>query len=139
MKFSQFMTEAHLPQVNENNIGKVVSYTLFMISQTHLWHLLAKSGQKHTALGELYEKLQEEVDELAERFIANGGVLDNCDENIIATYDDSLVIAKIDEYREMISDAIDSIRDDASMASIQDGLIELQEIIDGSMYKFNLQ
>ena len=52
--------------INNSGIGYLITYSMYMIAQTHIWHLLCKSGQKHTALGEFYEEMQDEVDSLAE-------------------------------------------------------------------------
>lgn len=128
------ITEA-VEGINSTGIGYIVSYTLQFIAQTHAWHLTCPNGQKHMALGELYEELQTEVDELAEKFIAQGGILQAVNAPIIPTYDEELVRTRIEEYRNIVSSAINT---DPRMASIVDGITDLQEVIDSKLYKFNL-
>ena len=121
--------------INDTNIGQLISYTLHFIAQAHIWHLLCPNGQKHTALGELYEELQEEVDGLAEKFIAHGGELKLVVEELSPVYSDELVIAKINKFRELITAEINV---NPAMASIVDGVTDLQEIVDAKLYMFNL-
>ena len=122
--------------INDSGIGFIITYTLQFIAQAHVWHLICHSGQKHTALGELYEELQNEVDELAEKFIAQGGILQPIDGSIDVSYHDDEVRRRIEEYRNLVTSAIDT---NPSMASIVDSLTDLQEVIDSKLYKFNLQ
>lgn len=121
--------------INNTGIGYLITYSMHMIAQTHVWHLLCANGQKHTALGEFYEELQDEVDELAERFIAQGGVLETVNEPLIAIYDEEMVMARCQQYRNMVTSCVDNRPD---MASIVDGIVDLQEVIDSKLYKFKL-
>jgi DNA-binding ferritin-like protein len=121
--------------VNDSGIGYIITYTLQFISQVHVWHLLCPNGQKHMALGELYEELETEVDELAEKFIAQGGRLESVSVPLLAYYDEQEVLAKIDEFRNIVTSAITT---DPVMASIVDGITDLQEVIDSKLYKFNM-
>lgn len=131
---NESLTEAVLG-INESGIGYIIPYTLQFIAQTHVWHLLCPNGQKHTALGELYNELQSEVDELAEKFIAQGGRLENVNMPLMSYYDELEVRAKLDEFRNIVTSAITT---DPRMASIVDGITDLQEVIDTKLYKFNM-
>jgi DNA-binding ferritin-like protein len=131
---NESLTEA-IAEVNDNGIGYIIPYTLQFIAQAHTWHLLCPNGQKHMALGELYEELQSEVDELAEKFIAQGGTLLNVNMPLMAYYDEFTVRTAINELRNIVTSAIDT---NPRMASIVDGLTDLQEVIDAKLYKFNL-
>ena len=97
--------------------------------------MLCPNGQKHVALGELYEELQDEVDELAEKFIAQGGELQTVNMPLVAVYSEDMVRNRIDEFRNIVTAAIDT---NPAMASIVDGVTDLQEVIDSKLYKFNL-
>lgn len=121
--------------INNSGIGYIIPYTLQFIAQAHTWHLLCPNGQKHMALGELYEELQSEVDELAEKFIAQGGRLETVSYPLTAYYDELEVRAKLEEFRNIVSSAITT---DPRLASISDGLTDLQEVIDSKLYKFNM-
>lgn len=124
-----------LEGINESGIGYIIPYTLHFIAQSHAWHLLCPNGQKHMALGELYDELQSEVDGLAEKFIAQGGRLETITLPLTAYYDELEVRAKLEEFRNVVSSAITT---DPRFASISDSLIDLQEVIDSKLYKFNL-
>jgi uncharacterized protein YgiM (DUF1202 family) len=127
--------EEAIEGINNTGIGYVISYSMFMIAQTHIWHLLCKSGQKHVALKNFYDELQDEVDELAERFIAQGGILSDVEANLVARYDDFEIVSAFNSYREMVTSCVESRPE---MASIVDGIVDLQEVIDSNLYKFNL-
>lgn len=131
---SEKITEA-VDGINSTGIGYIIPYTLQFIAQAHVWHLLCTNGQKHTALGELYEELQSEVDELAEKFIAQGGRLESISMPLMTYYDELEVRTKLDEFRNVVTSAINT---DARMASIVDGITDLQEVIDAKLYKFNM-
>lgn len=135
MKFKEFINE-NVQGINDAGIGSIITFTIQMIAQIHIWHLLCPSGQKHTALGELYTELQDEVDSLAERFLAQGGNLELLYKlDLIVNYDDFTVLEKLNEFRSILSARIDTRPE---MASIADGIIDLQEVIDNKIYKFKL-
>ncbi len=71
---------------------KVINRTLATAAQVHICHLLAKSGQKHSALGQFYDALETEVDSLAEKFLAIGGIIGDFDCKFEAKYDDANII-----------------------------------------------
>lgn len=133
----QVLTE-RIEYINETSVGYVISYTIGMIAQLHIWHLLCPSGQKHMALGEMYKELQDEIDELAERFLAQGGILESEECDLIASYDDYMVLKKIDEFRELVTETIEECGSSETQ-SILDGLVDLQQVIDNKLYKFKLK
>jgi len=122
--------------VNNSGIGYIITYSLHMAAQAHVWHLLCPSGQKHMALGEFYSELEDEVDGLAEKFIAQGGVLQDFGKPIVASYDEFEILKAFEEFRNVVSAAITT---DSRMQSIVDGLVDIQEVIDAKLYKFKLQ
>jgi len=130
------MLGEEVQEINSNTISYIIPKTMAMIAQTHLWHLLIKSGQKHTALGEFYEELQDELDELSERYIAQGGIIDS--QQFVLDTDTSVILERVDNYRKEISACISELTSNAEMASILDGVIDLQECIDSFLYKFKL-
>lgn len=134
-KFRQLLNE-NVEGINDHNVGFIISYTLHFSSQLHIWHLLTKNAQQHSALQELYDGLREEVDKLAEKFIAQGGNLETVSDNLLAYYDEKVVRRSITEYRQLITN---SISNDKNIASIVDSLIDIQEILDSGLYKFDLK
>ena len=123
--------------INNDIIGLVIPHTIALIAQSHIWHLGCPSGQKHVALKELYEELQSEVDGLAEKFIAQGGVIKDYKYSLKSSYSDMEVYVELDKYRDLITGTI-AANDTPEMKSIVDSLIDLQEVIDSKLYKFKL-
>lgn len=127
-----------LEGINSCDIGYLIPYTMFMIGQIHIWHLLCTSGQKHTALGDLYDDLVESIDELAEKFIAQGGNISETEPyKYISMYNENEIYNYINNYRTHISSVIENSMG-AELKSIQDSVIDLQEVIDSFLYKFKL-
>jgi len=121
--------------INENSVGYIIPYAMYMVAQAHIWHLLCPSCQKHMALGEFYDELESEVDELAERFIAQGGELQPFNMAFDMEYSDQKVYAACETFRQAISDCVAQTESPA-LRSIQDGVVDLQEVVDNKMYKF---
>lgn len=128
----------NVDELNTSGVGYIITKTLAMAAQVHIWHLLAKSGQKHSALGSFYDVLETEVDGLAEKFIAIGGEIAGFDCQFVAKYDDSNIILAVREFREEVSGCIMFIKDNSDLQSILDGLTDLQEEIDQFVYRFKL-
>ena len=116
-------------------VGELVTLSLLMVAQSHVWHLLAKSGQKHSALNEFYTGLQEESDKLAEVFIGRGGELKPTPKTLVTSYSDDDVIQGLKDYRDLVTSCLSSEPEDSSLNDI---LIDIQELIDSITYKFNL-
>ena len=135
MRFKQFINE-DVPEINSYGLGYIIPTYIMSVAQFHVWHLLCPNGQKHAALKLIYTELQDELDKLAEKFIAQGGKIETISESLIAMYTDDDVIAKIQQIRDLTTTAISKNSD---MAGIVDSLIDIQEIIDSNLYKFNLQ
>ena len=141
MKFKNYINvneKIYVPGINEVSVGSCIVYMMNSISQFHIWHLLAKSGQKHTALNELYTGLQDELDDLAEIFIAGGGILQPVEISLITEYNDDSIRSEYAMLRNKLSQAI-SETSAPDMRSIQHELIEIQELVNKSMYKFDLE
>lgn len=124
-----------ITQVNDTNIGYIISYSLFFVAQTHVWHLVTINAQQHVALGEFYDKLQDEIDELAEKFIAQGGILEPVAGTLSTYYNIETTTERMNEFRKLVTSAITT---DPEMASIVDGVQDIQELIDSTLYKLNL-
>ena len=135
MRFKQFISE-DAPEINTIGLGYIIPTYIMAVAQFHVWHLLCPNGQKHTALKLMYTELQDELDKLAEKFIAQGGKLETINESLMAMYADADVISKIQQIRDLTTSAISKNSD---MAGIVDSLVDIQEIIDSNLYKFNLQ
>lgn len=136
-KYNKSINE-YIEGINETGICYLIPRTMFIIGQIHIWHLLCTSGQKHTALSDLYDNLVENIDELAEKFIAQGGVISETKPyKYMCRYDENEIYNYINDYRDNISNVISNSMG-AELKSIQDSVIDLQEVIDEFLYKFKL-
>lgn len=145
MKFTDFLNEGPLneksfvPMTDEtNDLGKYIVEALNTTSQFHIFHWLSKTGQKHVTLGEFYNSLQGEVDGLAEIFISIGGSLQMPENSIFVAYSDDLVRSALQSLRDRTSICIDKLNS-SNFKSLQDSLIDIQELIDKTVYKFDLE
>lgn len=137
-KYGNKSINEYIEGINETGISYLIPSTMFTIGQIHIWHLLCTSGQKHTALGDLYDDLVESIDELAEKFIAQGGVISETEPyKYMCRYDENEIYNYINSYRDNISNVISNSMG-AELKSIQDSVIDLQEVIDEFLYKFKL-
>lgn len=53
----------------EQELGSCITNMLFYVNQLHLTHWLTLKNHHHVIVGELYEELESELDELAEQFL----------------------------------------------------------------------
>lgn len=139
MFFTDYMTEqSNQPGINDNMIGPFIVEALAKVAQFHIWHILCKSGQKHTVLGEFYVELQSTVDELAEIYISAGGRITSVPVQLTTEYSDDVVHTAMVNLRDKITECIVDLSA-ARFRSIHDELVDLQELIDKTIYKFDLE
>lgn len=134
---SDDVTETVL-NINSFNIDIIINKFLISVSQIHIWHLLASSGQKHLALGELYDNLQNSVDSLAEKFIAQGGTLSAFESTFTVTSDNQLILDFIDYLRQDVTYILNDLKHDENLSSYYHVIANVQQHIDEFVYKFNL-
>lgn len=134
--------ELNIQGVNSgNNLETLIPEIMNTVSQIHIFHLLCPSGQKHTALGEFYDTLQDEVDELAEIYIAMGGVMSARGLQPFTPrveYSDKMVMDYVKEFVAMINSCIKSVSNAPEMFSLLDELGDIQETVYHFVYKFDL-
>ena len=135
---SEINEAVNVETLQQSGVNYIVCKTLALAAQVHIWHLLAKSGQKHTALGTFYTALETEVDGLAEKFLAIGGILGDYSYGFVSTYSDVDITIAIREFRDEVSNAIANVKLDSNLESILDSLTDLQEAIDNFSYQFKL-
>lgn len=119
----------------------LLTETLHFANQIQLWHWLATSGQKHTALGDFYNSLRENIDSLAETLIAQAiSPLTRGSKTLDVNYSDEVIIIHVNKYRELITELIDIVSVEKSdIANIRDALVDIQEGIDKFVYQFDLE
>ena len=122
-------------------VNMLLTETLHFANQIHVWHWLAKSGQKHTALGEFYTSLREQIDGIAETLIAQAiSPLTRGSKILDVTYSDEVIKYQTKEYRQFVTNLIDVVSAEKSdIANVRDALIDLQECVDKFVYQFDLE
>ena len=148
-KFRDWVTAKQSKEINEkvtttsdiSNIAILLTETLHFANQIQVWHWLAKSGQKHTALGDFYAFLRESVDGIAETLIAQN-ILPRSEyaKGIDIIYSDEVITVHVNKYRELITELIDIVSvEKTDVSNIRDALIDIQEGIDKFVYQFDLE
>ena len=123
------------------NVNMLLTETLHFANQIQLWHWLATSGQKHTALGDFYNSLRENIDSLAETLIAQAiSPLTRDSKTLDVNYSDEVIKYQTKEYREFITNLIDQLSTDKSdIANVRGMVVDIQEGIDKFVYQFDLE
>ena len=127
-----------ISDINSYNIDSLINKFFISITQIHIWHLLSNSGQKHLALGELYDNLQNDVDNIAEKFIAQGGTLSEFESNFSITSDDQSILDFVDYLRQIITNTLNELKNNEALSSFYQAISDVQQHIDEFVYKFNL-
>jgi len=83
---------------------EAISDSLSMVTQAHVWHWQTKEYAAHKALGDFYESLQSDVDELAEVFMGSGGKLPNIKAQEIVQFDKSNAINLLTTFKNKLND-----------------------------------
>ena len=148
-KFKEWMTAKQSKEINEkvtttsdiSNIAILLTETLHFANQIQVWHWLAKSGQKHTALGDFYSLLRENIDSLAETLIARAiSPLSRGSKTLDVVYSDDVITYQTKEYRQFITNLIEQLSVEKSdIANVRDMVIDIQECIDKFVYQFDLE
>jgi len=123
----------------EDDISKFLSHSLYIISQTHIWHWMTKNGQTHESIGEFYKSLQDTIDNTAERFIGkyNPNQSGAYTHKLVYNLENSIILDTIDTYDNLVNDIISRF-DKIDDASIVDSLVDIKELIDTLRFKLRL-
>ena len=148
-KFRDWMTAKQSKEINEKielssdmgNVNMLLTETLHFANQIQVWHWLAKSGQKHTALGAFYSSLRENIDSLAETLIAQAiSPISRGSKTLDVVYSDDVITYQTKEYRQFITNLIEQLSVEKSdIANVRDMVIDIQEGIDKFVYQFDLE
>ena len=118
-------------------IQGIIFETMSMVVQSHIFHLVTTSNADHEALGEFYTELDKVSDELAETFIGMDGDLESFgdyDASFVTSYFKEEYVELVEGYRAGISDVI-TYTNNPEMMSLNDKLIDVQELVDKLLYK----
>jgi DNA-binding ferritin-like protein len=139
--FNDFpLTEAiDVEGINDHNCDQVIKRCLAEVSRFHVAHWKTDSYSAHEAVGGFYEGLVGLTDTIAEKFIALGGNLDGrVSIRFSAESDIESMRMNLLDFREVISEAIDETGMDKNIMSVNDSLIQIQNLIDSTIYKLDL-
>ena len=147
--FKEWMATKQSKEINEKieltsdagDVNMLLTETLHFANQLQIWHWLAKSGQKHTALGDFYSSLRENIDSLAETLIARAiSPLSRGSKTLDVVYSDDVITYQTKEYRQFITNLIEQLSVEKSdIANVRDMVIDVQEGIDKFVYQFDLE
>lgn len=128
-------------QSDTGSVNMLLTETLHFANQIQIWHWLAKSGQKHTALGAFYGSLRESADSLAETLIAQNILpVARGSKTLDVNYSDEVITYQTKEYRQFITNLIEQLSVEKSdIANLRDMVIDIQESIDKFVYQFDLE
>ena len=140
--FRKYITESIADKTGVNLDNLLVQFTLEsfnMVTQAHIYHLLTKSYAEHIAIGDFYESLGGCIDIIAETAIGMDIEVSASEHNynlqFAYTRDD--LRFKLADYRNLVSTLIEKTNN-KNIMSINDKLINIQQLIDNLNYKLEL-
>lgn len=134
------ITEAKKKKTTNFIFGEFIAQSLVMADQIHTWHWVSDERNIHEVLGDLYEKMRELLDELVEGYISNVGDLAYTYTSKITTKNSTkkAIIRDLTEYRTLVGDTINASKT-MGLPSVNDKLIELNSILDKSIYLLGMK
>lgn len=136
----RLVTEAlSVEGINDHSCDKVIKRCLVEVARFHVAHWKTNSYAEHMAIGGFYEKLTELTDSIAEKFISLGGYIDGGVSASFSTETNPDTIKyHLSEFRNVIGHAIEETGEDSNLLAINDDLIQVQSLIDSTIYKLDL-
>ena len=122
--------------------SEIITDTLELITQTHVWHWQTKAFAAHKALGDYYEFLQDTVDTLAETFLGNGGgLLKPKRVELSIDYDKQTVVKAIKDFRDKLNQAQSDFMDkeNAAFNGVGDIILDIVKESDKLLYLLELE
>lgn len=134
------ITEAKKRKTTNFIFGEFIAQSLVMADQINTWHWVSEELKAHEVLGDLYEKMREILDELVEGYISNVGDLSYTYTSKITTKNSTkkAIIRDLIEYRTLVGDTINASKT-MGLHSVNDKLIELNSILDKSIYLLGMK
>lgn len=132
----------------ENEVGQklsiqeIITSSLCMVAQTHIWHWQTTKYSAHMALGNFYTFLQGQVDLLAEIFIGSGNTYtfnhNKEPSNFISIND---VKAKLENFKtELVTTEAELMKDEnAPLHSAGDTILDIIKETDKLLYLLTLE
>jgi hypothetical protein len=143
MDFKNYVAESNLKESLQNTTGsqadsELINFILtglHLANQTHVYYLLTKSLAEHLAIGDFYDGLRGNVDSLAEMLIGleiEG--MGSIDSTLVFLYSRNELLTRVNEFRKNVNVLL-AVTNTDSMMSINDNLINIQQLIDSLKYK----
>jgi len=131
----------------EQMLGTFVTDMLFYVNQLHLTHWLTLKNHHHVIVGELYEELQSELDELAEQFLGASlpgmkpeaalylqkGVKTPHRYRIVKT--EEQIIALVEEITAYANEALVAVENDSTYSFMRDSIMDIIAVLHSSKYQ----
>jgi hypothetical protein len=143
MDFKNYVAESNLKESLQNTTGsqadsELINFILtglHLANQTHVYYLLTNSLAEHLAIGDFYDGLRGNVDSLAEMLIGleiEG--MGSIDSTLVFLYSRNELLTRVNEFRKNVNVLL-AVTNTDSMMSINDNLINIQQLIDSLKYK----
>lgn len=137
--FEQYLNESvSIAGIEATNIQAVIKIGLETVAQFHIYHWLTKSYAQHNALSAFYSGLEDAIDALAENYVAVGGLLDG--EAVLYTrmkFNIGDVVNDLQRFRAVLSDSL-AMTGSPEMLSLNDCVIDIQRLVDKTIYQLDL-
>lgn len=131
----------------QKRIGSCLTDMLFYVNQLHLTHWLTLKNHHHVVVGELYEELEEELDDLAEQYLGASlpelkpedalnlmeGTKEKRTYTIIKSTEDILNI--ITEITDKATMALELVENDTKYSFMRDSIMDIIAVLHSSKYK----
>ena len=126
---------------NQLTVLDFMIYSLNTVSQFHLYHFLTKDAQRHEALGEFYNNLNDEIDSFTEYFLGENDIYGNVSAPLMFRFetDPSLtnILSSIESYDSYVL-KIRGILDPIKEGSLIDAIDDIKELISKLKYKLKM-
>jgi DNA-binding ferritin-like protein len=124
-----YSTDMIIQQLANDVVTQVLSQSL----KVRVYHLTTRNHAAHTSLQDLYEKIEDECDEILEKLIGMGAVIQENDINL------QIKTSSVDLYDCMINlettiNMMIDTTNTTSLLSVNANLIEIQDAINSTKY-----
>jgi DNA-binding ferritin-like protein len=131
----------------ENMLGGCITDMLFYVNQLHLTHWLTLKNHHHVVVGELYEELESELDELAEQFLGaclpemkpeealnlSEGVKEARYYKVIKSEAD--ILALVDEITRRAQKGLGLVEDNPKYSFMRDSIMDIIAVLHSAKYQ----
>ena len=131
----------------EQMLGTFVTDMLFYVNQLHLTHWLTLKNHHHVIVGELYEELESELDDLAEQFLGASlpqmkpeealslakGIKTPRQYRIVKTEQE--IIDLVEEITAYANEALQAVENNTNYSFMRDSIMDIIAVLHSSKYQ----